>query len=366
MAQLTLDGVAVVGSGPAGLMAALTAARMGAPVVLIDENEQPGGQLRKQIHKFFGSNVHRAGVRGYHIAHELIKDCSAAGVEILNDTIVFSLKGRTLGLSRGDDTFYLKADAVILATGASENTVAFPGCTLPGVMGAGAAQTFVNLHRVLPGSRVLMVGGGNVGLIVSYQLLQAGAQVVGVVEALPRLSGYQVHAAKIKRAGVPIWTGHTVLKADGDKEVQQVTVAAVDNQFQLLPGSERTLAVDTICLAVGLTPLAELAWQAGCGFLHQGALGGLVPIHSAHMETTLSGIYVAGDIAGVEEASTALEEGAIAGLAAASAVGRRVPVAESEGAQERLSALRRGPFGEMRQLAKSEIIKRWTDCRVVG
>lgn len=203
MAQLTLDGVAVVGSGPAGLMAALTAARMGAPVVLIDENEQPGGQLRKQIHKFFGSNVHRAGVRGYHIAHELIKDCSAAGVEILNDTIVFSLKGRTLGLSRGDDTFYLKADAVILATGASENTVAFPGCTLPGVMGAGAAQTFVNLHRVLPGSRVLMVGGGNVGLIVSYQLLQAGAQVVGVVEALPRLSGYQVHAAKIKRAVCP-------------------------------------------------------------------------------------------------------------------------------------------------------------------
>lgn len=361
-----LNGVAIVGGGPAGLMAALTAARWGAAVALIDENDQPGGQLRKQIHKFFGSKVHRAGVRGYKIAEELVGQCTSAGIEILRDTVVLSMKDCTLGLSQGNNTFHLKAEAVILATGAGENALAFPGCTLPGVIGAGAAQTFVNLHRVLPGKRILMVGGGNVGLIVSYQLLQAGAQVVGLVEAMPRLGGYHVHAAKIKRAGVPIWTGHTVLGAYGDNEVQEVTVAAVDDHFRPVPGSERTLAVDTVCLAVGLTPLAELAWQAGCRFSYQGALGGYVPLHSVNMETTLRHVYVAGDIAGVEEASTALEEGVIAGLAAASAVGRSVPVSEFEAAQERLAALRRGPFGEMRQLVKSELLKRWADCRVMG
>ncbi len=364
MAQRSLRQVAVVGGGPAGLMAALTAARWGASVVLIDENIEPGGQLRKQIHKFFGSKVHHAGVRGYHIAEELIKDCSVAGVEILSDTVVFALKGNSLGLAQGDDTFYLKADAVILAAGAGENALVFPGCTLPGVMGAGAAQTFVNMHRVLPGRRVLMVGGGNVGLIVSYQLLQAGAQVVGLVEGLPQIGGYQVHAAKIKRAGVPIWTGHTVLEARGNQEVEEVVVSAVDDRFHPVPGSERALEVDTVCLAVGLTPLAELAWQAGCLFSYQGALGGYVPLHSANMETTLPRVYVAGDIAGVEEASTALEEGAIAGLAAAAAVGCSVPLAEFEAAQERLISLRRGPFGGVRQLVKSEIVKRWTDCRV--
>lgn len=362
MAHLSLNGVAVVGGGPAGLMSALTIARSGAQVVLIDENDQPGGQLCKQIHKFFGSKDHRAGVRGYRIATELLEDCAAAGVEILTDTVVFSIQDCTLGLAYRNDCFYLKAQAIILATGASENPLAFPGSTLPGVMGAGAAQTFVNLHRVLPGRRVLMVGGGNVGLIVSYQLLQAGAQVVGVVEALPRLSGYQVHAAKIKRAGVPIWTGHTVLEANGDQEVQEVTVAAVDDHFQPLPGSERTLAVDTICLAVGLTPLAELAWQAGCRFFYQSALGGQVPLHSVNMESTVPHIYVAGDMAGVEEASTALEEGTIAGLAAATAMGCSVPQAELEAAQERLASLRRGPFGDLRQRAKGELIKRWTDC----
>lgn len=365
MAQRSLKGIAVVGGGPAGLMAALTAARHGAAVVLVDENAEPGGQLRKQIHKFFGSKAHRAGVRGYRIAQELISDCTAAGVELLGQSVVFSLRECTLGLLQKDDAFNLKADAIILATGASENALAFPGCTLPGVMGAGAAQTFVNLHRVLPGRRVLMVGGGNVGLIVAYQLLQAGAEVVGVVEALPYLSGYQVHAAKIKRAGVPIWTSHTVLEARGDQEVQEVTIAAIDDHFHPVPGSERTLAVDTVCLAVGLTPLAELAWQAGCRFCYQGALGGYVPLHSDNMETTLPHVYVAGDIAGVEEASTALEEGAIAGLAAAAAIGCSVPIAEFDAAQERLVSLRKGPFGDIRQLVKSEIVKRWADCRVV-
>ena len=95
----------------------------------------------------------------------------------------------------------IKAKKIVMATGASENALAFPGCTLPGVMGAGAAQTMINVNRVLPGQKIIMVGSGNVGLIVSYQLMQAGADVLALIEAAPKIGGYGVHAAKIRRAG---------------------------------------------------------------------------------------------------------------------------------------------------------------------
>lgn len=364
MAQTRLKGVAVVGGGPAGLAAALAAARGGSEVLLIDENNAPGGQLRKQIHKFFGSKAHRAGIRGYRIAEELTAACQNAGVQFAKDAIVFSLEKNEIGLMGKDGVSMLRADAIVLATGANEKAVAFPGCTLPGVMGAGAAQTFTNLHRVLPGRKILMIGGGNVGLIVSYQLLQAGADVVGVVESTPRLSGYRVHAAKLMRAGIPIWLSHAVIKADGNGQVQEAVIAAVDSKCQPIAGSERTILVDTICLAVGLSPLTELAWQAGCTLSYDTVLGGHVPVHSSCMETTVPGLYVAGDVAGVEEASTALEEGTIAGLAACASVGCNVQPSLLEDAQQRLQALRYGPFGQMRKLAKGNLIKRWTECHI--
>jgi thioredoxin reductase len=356
--------VAVVGGGPAGLSAALAARRAGADVVLIDENAVPGGQLRKQIHKFFGSRAHHAGVRGFRIAAELGAACRAQGVALWMDTVAYGLFNRTLGVAREGTTSTLTARSIVLATGAGENALAFPGCTLPGVMGAGAVQTFVNLHRVLPGRRTLMVGAGNVGLIVSYQLLQAGAEVLGVVEAAPHIGGYAVHAAKLRRAGVPIWTRHTVLAAAGGRELEAVTIAALDDNGRPVRGSEQTFAVDLICLAVGLTPLTELAWQAGCRFAYSGPLGGHVPLHNADMETTVPGLFVAGDAAGVEEASTALEEGRLAGLAAAAFAGRGGPEleAEKEAARRRLEALRSGPFGGGRRRAQEEIVKGWLKC----
>lgn len=368
MADAEVTEVAVVGGGPAGLSAALAARQAGAEVVLIDENAAPGGQLRKQIHKFFGSKEHHAGRRGFRIAEELAAACREHGVELWTDTLAYGIFDHTLGIVRGGTASTLTAQAIVLATGASENALAFPGWTLPGVMGAGAAQTFVNLHRVLPGRRVLMVGAGNVGLIVSYQLLQAGAEVLGVVEAAPRIGGYAVHAAKIRRAGVPIWTRHTVLRADGHGELEEVTIAALDENGRPIPGRERVFAVDMLCLAVGLTPLTELAWQAGCRFEYSGLLGGHVPLHSEDMETTVPGLFVAGDVAGVEEASTALEEGRLAGLAAAAYAGHSSPDLEEEkaAARRRLLALRSGPFGNGRRLAYEEIVRgwlKWKDAR---
>jgi NADPH-dependent 2,4-dienoyl-CoA reductase/sulfur reductase-like enzyme len=353
--------IAVVGAGSAGLAAATVAAKAGAQVTLLDENERPGGQLFKQIHKFFGSEVHRAGIRGIQIGRDLLREAEEAGVETRLNTIVYGLfSNKCLGLAWEDHTEELEADIIILATGANENALAFPGWTLPGVMGAGATQTLINIHRVLPGRRILMVGAGNVGLIVSYQLLQAGAEVVAIVEGLTHIGGYGVHASKVCRAGVPILTSHTVLRAEGKEKVERAVIAEVDNTWQPIIGTEKVLEVDTICLAVGLSPLAELAWMAGCQFTYIPELGGWVPVHDENMETSLPGMYVAGDLAGIEEASTAMEEGRLAGLAAAEALGhltREEGERKKREVRERLAALRIGSFGEGRAMAKREILK---------
>ena len=352
--------LAIVGAGPAGLGAAIEAAKAGAKVTVIDENAKPGGQLFKQIHKFFGSEEHRAGVRGVDIGYQLLEQCHELDVNVLLNSIVWGIfdGNRALALKRNNEIEKLSAKKVILATGARENPLVFPGWTLPGVLGAGAAQTLVNLHRVLPGKRVLMVGTGNVGLIVSYQLIQARAEIVAVVDILPEIGGWGVHASKIRRLGVPILTSYTVKEAIGNEEVEGAVIGKVGPDYQIIAGTERELKVDTICIAVGLTPMAELAWSIGCQFAYIPELGGWVPTHNESMETTLSGIYVAGDVSGIEEASTALEEGRVAGIAVAQSLG----YLEKEDAEEMIKArqkslgvLREGPFGEKRKIAKEKL-----------
>jgi len=355
--------LAVIGAGPAGLTAANQAARLGARVALIDENAKPGGQLFKQIHKFFGSEEHQAGVRGFRIGEQLLAEAERLKIEVLLDTAVWGLfQGPEMGLVGKEGVKVCKAKRVIVSTGATENPLAFPGWTLPGVMGAGAAQTMINVNRVLPGHRFLMVGSGNVGLIVSYQLLQAGAEVAAVVEGLPHVGGYHVHAAKLRRAGVPILTRHTIVRADGDSSIESVTVAEVDERWNPLPETERTLAVDAIALAVGLRPQSDLCWMMGCGFRHVPVLGGHVPVHDEDMRTTVRGLYVAGDAAGIEEASTAMEEGRLAGIAAAADLGFVYGPELSDlktATRQRLKALRDGSYGDMRRQAKEELISQW-------
>jgi thioredoxin reductase len=388
--------IAVVGGGAAGIAAAIEAAKAGAQVTLLDENGQPGGQLFKQIHKFFGSEDHRAGIRGVQIGRDLLKEAADAGVIIKLNTLVYGLfsnhgqqapydtrlagggKGHNiegyhisgkprsvggelhLGLVCGNHNEDLRAEIIILATGANENPLAFPGWTLPGVLGAGAAQTLINIHRTLPGNHILMVGAGNVGLIVAYQLLQAGAEVVAIIEGLSNIGGYGVHASKVRRAGVPILTGYTILRAEGEKGVERAVIVNIDDSWQPVPHTEQILEVDTICLAVGLSPLAELAWMAGCRFIYLPQLGGWIPIHDQNMKSTVSSIYVAGDLTGIEEASTAMEEGRLAGLAAAEALGHLAfDVAEKKKGEvrTRLAMLRVGSFGEGREFAKEQILK---------
>ena len=357
MREITTD-IAVVGAGPAGLCAALEAAAAGADVLLIDENGLPGGQLFKQIHKFFGSREHQAGIRGFDIGVQLLEKVERSGAKVLLDSLVYGLMpDQSMGLVSSGQNYSVKAKKIILASGAKENYMAFPGSTLPGVMGAGAAQTMINVNRVLPGKRVVMVGSGNVGLIVSYQLLQAGAEVVALVEAAPSIGGYGVHAAKIRRAGVPILTGHTVTRAWGEGEVQHIEIAGMDDKWQPISGSETVYDADTLCLAVGLNPMTELAWMAGCAFTFIPNFGGHVPLHDENMETTVPGLYVAGDITGVEEASSAMEEGNMAGVAAAEALGclsQAEAAAKKAEIAQRLAILRSGMFGAKRKASKEE------------
>ena len=180
----------VIGAGPAGLSAAIEAAKKELKPIVFDANARPGGQLFKQIHKFFGSKEHRAKERGFKIGEELLKEAKEYGVEvILNATVVGLYPEKEITVKVGDSVKHYKGDAVLVATGASENMVNFEGWTKPGVIGAGAAQTMMNLHHIKPGNRILMLGSGNVGLVVSYQLLQAGCEVVALADAAPRVGG---------------------------------------------------------------------------------------------------------------------------------------------------------------------------------
>jgi len=362
--------VAVVGGGPAGLTAAIESGRAGCRTVVLDAGITPGGQLTKQIHKFFGSRTQGAGRRGLDIAADLAEEAEANGAVIRTDSTVQAAdqSGRLEVLngarSHGGSPEkmqleHIRAKRVVLATGAEENAIAFSGWTRPGVMGAGAVQTMVNIHRVLPGRKVLMVGAGNVGLIVTYQLLQAGANVRCVVEAACDIGGYGVHAAKVRRSGVPILTSHTVQEAHGDSRgVRAATLVQLDEKWEPVPGTEKTIDVDLICIAAGLRPNIQLSSIMGCRLVHSTDLGGWLPVHDCSLMTTRSSVYVAGDASGVEEATAAMEEGRLAGVSAAESLGRLNEVRASgrrRRIQKRLAQLRGGPLGESIRGAKHQI-----------
>lgn len=290
----------VAGAGPAGLSAAIEAAKAGMEVAVFDENAGPGGQLFKQIHKFFGSKEHAAKMRGFRIGQQLLKEAEEYGVKVfLNATVMGIYDQKEVLVKIDNEVRHYKGDNIVIATGAAENMIPFKGWNKPGVMGAGASQALMHLQGVKPGHKVLVVGSGNVGLIVAFQVMQVGCELVGVLDAAPRVGGYGVHIAKITRTGAPFLASHTILEAKGEERVTSAVIAEVDSHFQPIPGTEKEIEVDTILLAVGLTPMSQLASNAGCLVEYREQDGRISPVTvvDEYGETTVPGIYCCGDSA---------------------------------------------------------------------
>ncbi|HWI64635.1 MAG TPA: FAD-dependent oxidoreductase [Symbiobacteriaceae bacterium] len=296
--------VLIIGGGPSGLAAAAQLGRMGIRCLLVDDKHRLGGKLVLQTHRFFGSvDAVWAGTRGIDIATKLEQQVrEQPSVEIWhNSTAVAVFSDKKVGVLKEGHTYTLvKPQVTLVATGAREKNLMFKGNTLPGVYGAGAFQTLVNRDLVRPTERLFIVGGGNVGLIGGYHALQAGVEVVGLVEAAKDCGGYKVHKDKLVRMGVPIYTSHTILSANGKEAVESVTIARVDEKFRPIPGTEKSFACDTILIAVGLDPVNEFYLKA--------------------KEFGMT-VFAAGDAEEIAEASAAIFSGKITGLEVAKALG---------------------------------------------
>lgn len=339
----------VIGGGPAGLSACKIACESGMKVALFERSFSLGGQLIKQTHKFFGSESQYAKTRGIDIAKILINELKDTDTEVfLNATVVGLYKDNIITVYQEDKYFKVKAKAIIIATGASEKFLAFENNDLPGIYGAGAVQTLMNIHGVLPGKEVVMVGSGNIGLIVSYQLIQAGVKVKALIEAAGKIGGYGVHASKLKRLGVDILTNTTVKKAVGNGRLEKIITVKLDESWQEIPGSESEIVCDALCISVGLSPLHQLLSMAEAKMAYVNELGGVVPIKTCDYETSVKHVYACGDVTGIEEASSAMVEGKIAGLMAAKNLDYVHPDFDklNDDLNNQLCVLRQGPCGE--------------------
>lgn len=296
--------VLIIGGGPAGMSAAIQLMEYGVKTLLVDDKHRLGGKLVLQTHRFFGSvDAVYAGTRGIDIATKLEEkirqnDC----VDIwLNSTALAVFSDHKVGILKdGKEYVLIKPNVLLIATGAREKSLVFKGNTLPGVYGAGAFQTLVNRDLVEAAERLFIIGGGNVGLIAGYHALQAGIKVVGLAEAMPECGGYKVHQDKLARMGVPIYTSHSVVSANGDNQVESITIAQVDSDFNPIPGTEKSFSCDTILIAVGLDPVDE--------FYHKAKEYGMK-------------VFASGDAEEIAEASAAMFYGKIKGMEIAQALG---------------------------------------------
>ncbi len=302
--------VLVIGGGPAGLSATKVLGEKNVSVILVDDKAKLGGKLVLQTHKFFGSQEDvYAGTRGIEIG-SILGDIASnfKSVKIWTNSIAIAIFSDGLvGLIKDMEEYVLiKPKYLLIATGAREKMLVFPGNTLPGVYGAGAFQTLVNRDLIKAAENVFIVGGGNVGLIAGYHAIQAGINVVGLVEALSQCGGYKVHEDKLKRLGAPIYTNHTVISANGQDKLESITIGTLTDSWDIEPGSERTFACDTLLIAVGLDPVNE--------FYHKA--------QQYNMK-----VWIAGDAQEIAEASAAIFTGKIEALKILKEIG--VPITEN-------------------------------------
>ena len=335
--------VAVLGAGPAGLAAAGAAAADGALVALIDSGARPGGQYWR--HRAGDDGAQHSGLSTFQRLREALAR-QAANVQYLSGHSIWHverLRGsgfRVHTTADGGERVVL-ARTVIVATGAYDRQLPFPGWTLPGVFTAGAAQALLKGQGVLVGSRIVVAGTGPFLLAVAAGLAEGGADVVGVFEAGGTPAGFVRHPLAVARnpskliegahyarvlAGhrIPYRTRTAVVAAHGPDSVTGVVVAKLDRRWDVVPGSQRTVECDTLAVGYGFTPQLELAVQLGCA-TRLDIDGSLVAVVDDEQLSSVPGVYVAGEATGVGGAALSVVEGEIAGRRAAAAAVKTDP-----------------------------------------
>jgi NADPH-dependent 2,4-dienoyl-CoA reductase/sulfur reductase-like enzyme len=320
-------GVVIIGSGPAGLAAAIKAKEAGVDdVLLVERAEELGGLLHQCVHNGFGLFYFKEDLTGPEYARRFIEKAKDLKINLLLETMVLDITpDKKITLCNKEGLLTLQPEAVILAMGCRERSrqsVLIPGTRPAGVFTAGTAQRMVNVEGYLPGKEIVILGSGDVGMIMARRLTFEGANVKAVVEILPYVGGLIRNEVQcVHDFNIPLFLEHTVTEVHGMQRVEAVSIAKVDKEGEPIPATERKVECDTFLLSVGLIPENELSLKAGVEL--DPITGG--PLVNEMMETNVSGIFAAGNVVHVNDlVDNVTLEGEIAGQGAAEYVTGKV------------------------------------------
>lgn len=314
--------VIVVGGGPAGLAAGYEAKKNGAEKVLIIERDKElGGILNQCIHNGFGLHHFKEELTGPEYANKFIQMVADTDIEIMLDTMVLDVaEDKTVYcMNKKDGYMELKAKSIVLNMGCRERTrgaIAIPGDRPTGVFTAGAAQRYVNMEGYMVGKKVLILGSGDIGLIMARRMTLEGAKVVACVELMPYSNGLNRNIVQcLNDYDIPLYLSHTITNIKGDKRVESVTINKVDDATKKpIPGTEITFDVDTVLLSVGLIPENEISKAAGIE-MDPRTSG---PVVYENYETSIEGVFASGNVVHVHDlVDFVTEESELAGKSAA-------------------------------------------------
>ena len=320
--------VAVVGGGPAGLAAAIEAKKNGAEsVCVIERDKELGGILQQCIHNGFGLQIFKEDLTGPEYAERFITELKEQNITCKLDTMVLSIdKDRNLDIVNTYDGYMrIKVKAIVLAMGCRERTreaINIPGTRPSGVFTAGTAQRFLNIEGYLVGKKIMMLGTGDIGLIMARRLTLEGAEVKAVLARKGYPGGLMRNVAQcLYDYNIPLMLRHTIVKVAGKDRVEGVLVAKTDEKSRPIPGTEELYECDTLLLSVGLIPENELSKEAGIEI--DPATGG--PVVNESMETSVGGIFACGNVVHVHDlVDYVTEESRRAGKSAAQFVAKEL------------------------------------------
>ena len=293
----------VVGGGPAGLAAAYEAHENGVEKILIIERDKElGGILNQCIHNGFGLHTFKEELTGPEYAGRFIDMVEGTNIEVMLDTMVLEIEGKIIHAINTEKGYLtIEAEAIVLAMGCRERTrgaISIPGDRPSGIFTAGAAQRFINMEGYMVGKKVVILGSGDIGLIMARRMTLEGAKVEAVVELMPYSNGLTRNIVQcLEDYGIPLYLSHTVIDVKGDGRLEKVIIAKVDENRQPIKGTEIEFDADTLLLSVGLIPENELSKNAGVELDLR--TNGLVVSES--METNREGIFACGNVVHVHD-----------------------------------------------------------------